>query len=222
MTLETPGEQQRISRLLKNALVADRVMEDLDEEDEDEDWLMQPLNDPHEWTENLGRQLGMKDYWMYREAGAHDTLMLIIPVVEQLVTERPLTSDTSVFKQLAHEATKSLSSMELYATLLAGPPRWRQAKIGVDCKVERLPDHLKPILEKALAGELSRMFEQWTRWDIRNLEQRRKEALEIRRERAKAEAEAARPKTVRRKPSAQELADRAKERGGFFTPPGRT
>jgi hypothetical protein len=207
------NEGFRPSTRLRAALVADLVMNDVDERGDV--WLSEPLREEHEWTEHFGRQLGIT--WMYGDGGVHDTLMLILPEVDRLIRTWPPTRDLKVCRELAHEATKHLSAVELVGTLLAGPSSWRQAKVESGCRVDRLRNHLQPMLEKLLAAELHRVLDQWERWDIRELKSRRREALET--ARTRNEAEAAQPRTPYRRPTGRDRLDRLEPP---YQPPGRT
>lgn len=211
-----PTARPRISLRLKNALVADLVVEDVGEEGDH--WLVQPLRDEHEWTEHLARQLGMQT--TDGPGGIHDTLLMIIGQVDELVRSWPPRHDIKVCAHLAHEATKHLTPIELFATLLAGPTHWRRLKIEAGCAVERLDSHMQPMLEKALAADLNRVLSKWVEWDIRDLQQRRKEALEAAKTaRLKAEVEAAGPRIRYKRPTGRDRADRLKP---LYQPPGRT
>lgn len=210
------SEGLRISRRLKDALVADLVMEDLGEQGDR--WLVLPLRDEHEWTEHFARQLGMQA--TYESGGIHDTLLVIIGQVDEVIRTWPPRQDIRVCRELTHEATKHLTPIELLATLLAGPPNWRRMKIETGCTVERLASHLQPMLEKLLAAELKRVLGQWVQWDVPKLRERRKEALNAAQSaRAKPEPEAAGPRIPYKRPSGRERTDRLKP---LYQPPGRT
>ena len=209
-------EPPRISPRLRNALVADLVVEDLS--DEGDELLLRPLHDPMEWTEHFGRQLGM--HTTYGTGGVHDTLLLILREVEDLIRAWPIRHDVGLCRALAHEATKHLGPLELYATLLAGPARWRNAKIEPGCKIDRLPGRLQPILEKALAAELNRVLAKWDQWDIRKLRERRSAAIqEAKAAQARAGAEAAGPRVPYQRPTGRDRIDRLTPP---YQPPGRT
>lgn len=172
-------EDKRISPRLKQALVADLVMGDPTRESDH--WLVEPLREPAEWTEHLARQLGIRD--TLGVADIHGTLLLIVGELDDLIRYWPPPRDGNAWKDLAHEATKSLSPVEVYATLLAGPESWRNQTLDKGCKVDRLHLHLQPILAKVLTAELSRVIGDWVKWDIRKLRERRDELRAV----AKAE-----------------------------------
>ena len=68
--------------------------------------------------------------------------------------------------------------MELYGTLLAGPPSWRNAKLPVDCKIDGLANRMQIMLERLLAAELSRVLAKWIEWDIPRLRRHHAEAVQ--------------------------------------------
>ncbi len=211
-----PNERLRISGRLKNALVADLVMNDLGEEADH--WLVGPLRDEHEWTEHFSRQLGMDIN--YGQAGLHETLLLIILEIDELIRSWPPRHDIRVCRALAHEATKHLTPIELHATLLAGPHRWRRLKVEAGCTIEGLATHMQPILEKELAAELNRVLSKWVEWDIPKLHERRKGALKATEAvEAGAEPDAARPRAKYQRPTGRERTDRL---APLYQPPGRT
>lgn len=207
-------EPHRISGRLKNALVADLVMKDPTSTDGDY-WLAKPLRDEQEWTEHLGRQLGMSG--TYGPGDIHSTLMVIVRELNEVVSRWPLPhEDQQACRALASAATKFLSPLEVYATLLVGPASWRNGHIE-GCRVERLHSHMQPLLEKGITAELTRMLRQWTDWNIRDLADRRREAINA------AETEKARLwQTGPRVPhQRQPGGDPDKRRDGYFQPPGR-
>ena len=214
--MSTQDGEYRISRRLKDALVADLVFDDLDEEGGR--WLRQPIGDEYEWTMDLGRQLGMTH--THGPGGIHDTLMLMIPEIDNMLRAWPPPQMPEALQPLTHEATKNLSAIELYATLLAGPGRWRRRTIT--CTIENLPRQLQPTLERELATELSRVFTKWVNWDIPRLKERRQELRKAAEEDAAAEASARASRSLRTRPTRKELEDRRGDPSGFFQPPGRT
>lgn len=102
--------------------------------------------------------------------GVHDTLMVLIPELDRLLRDWPLNTESRTCRMLARAATRSLNDVDVYATLLAGPPAWRRSPVGADCKVERLVVHLRDTLERALAADLSQMLQKWSDWDVRHFE----------------------------------------------------
>jgi hypothetical protein len=206
----SPYDRPRISWRLQHALVADEVVEDLSTEADE--LLEKRIVDQTEWTEHLGRQLDIKTYG---RGDVHSTLLTLIPLLDELVRAWPPGHDPAVCRRLAEEACKNLSPFELYATLLAGPARWRTRKIAPGCTVDRLPVHLKPILEAALAAELDLMLGKWVQWDIPKIKERRKEALKAS---EKIPVKAERAPTPRVRPPRGET-DHLKD---LFVPRGRT
>ncbi len=98
----TPVDRPRISRRLKDALIADLVLGDLDETGDH--WMDEPLPDEWVWTRHLGRQLGIET--AYNPGGIHETLLLILPEVDRLIRTWPPVHDIKTCQALAHEATK--------------------------------------------------------------------------------------------------------------------
>lgn len=219
-------ERIRISGRLKNALIADLVVE-ADTVGADRLLLGGVSNDEHDWTSHLGRQLGMPTTYV-PHGGVHDTLMVLIPELDILLQNWPLNTDSRTCTTLARAATKSLNDVEVYATLLAGPPSWRRSPVGADCKVEKLAAHLSETLERALASGLSQMLQKWSEWDVRGLRGRWQDAkdrgtkLEAeRRAVTRAQPRSTTPAGRKRIPPPPNV-DRAKELQGYFQPKGRT
>lgn len=204
------ADQPQISRRLKNALIADLVMEDLTREGDH--WLADTADDEHDWTNHLARQLGIRD--IYGASGLHETLMLILWQLDEALNDWPPLHDAGTCRDLANIATKDLSPIETYASLLAGPVHWRSQKIE-SVRVDKLGNQLRLIIEKALAAELARVIAKWVDWDVRRLNQRRRDAVEER-SAAKAKADAAErpPPSARRRSGDKFIRP--------FTPPGKT
>lgn len=219
------AEPIRISSRLKNALIADRVAE-ADPVLADRLLLNGVSNDERDWTEHLGRQLGMPTTYV-PYAGVHDTLLVLLPELDRLLSEWPLNPDSKVCTTLARVATKSLHDVEVYATLLAGPPAWRHPPVGADCRIERLGAHLRETLARVLAAELSRMLQRWSDWDVRGLREHRQAAkereakLEASRQAPQATTHGATSAPRKRIPPPPSL-DRAKRLEGQYEPKGRT
>jgi len=214
--MESPRSDERITRRLRDALVADLVVRELDEEGEY--WLTAKL-EPRDWTRHLARQLGIAG--TDGPGGIHDTLLVIVREVDRLIGRlRPTDELEEVCKELAHEATKNLQPLEVYATLLAGPSRWRQKKIEAGCRVASLSGQLRPILERELANELRRVLGEWAKLDFRKLGEQREEAIKAARANAGAGAKATASTSPRQPQTARDRADRLKMRP--FQPPGRT
>jgi hypothetical protein len=203
------AEDLRISGRLRNALVADLVIADVDADH----WLTVNLRDPRDLTHHLGRQLGLETY---SAGGIHETLMVVLPELDRLLQVWPLRPDVKWCRQLAHDATKNIPSLDLYATFLAGPPSWRRERLQ-DCSVGKLHIHLQSKLEACLGSELNRMLTDWVKWDVRNLADRRRKALDE----AKAAREAALAEERRASRERTPRADRPRP-GSYFQPPGRS
>ena len=211
MTPRTDGAF-RASPRLKNALVADLVFENLDQSGDH--YLTDPLNDEYDWTEHFGRQLGLVRTW--GDGGIHDTLIFILQQVDDLLRTWPPPQSPEDCRPLIEAATRSLTPIEVWDTLLAGPAKWRKGKIP-EGTVERLPERLRPVLDRELAASLSQVLTTWVEWDIRKLRERRQEAMKAAEDKARAEARAAAP--PRRRPTRKEIED---NRVVPFDPPGRT
>jgi hypothetical protein len=213
----TPEERPRISGRMKNALVADLVMKDLDQAKDR--LLTEPLNEPSDWTFHLARQLKVSETSDLGDI--RETLKMLVLAIDPLLRtwSLPLTVDDC--RPLAQEVTKGLRAIEIYATLLAGPGDWRRGKIPEATTIAALPMHLRPLLEKGLASELSRVFTSWVTWDVRQLRERWIEAVKA----AEAEkvADAIAERRERKRPTPSEIAARrADNAGSTFIPPGRT
>ncbi|MGP8064506.1 MAG: hypothetical protein ACLP5O_18420 [Acidimicrobiales bacterium] len=205
---------------LKQALVADLVMQ---EDDRSNDHLLTDrMNDNHELTENLARQLSLT---YYSPAGIHDTLLVVIVLIDELlrgVWPPPHTPEDC--QPIAVAATKNLDGYEVYATLLAGPGRWRNRRIQDGVTVSSLPATLKPILATELATELSQMFSRWVQWDIRDLRGRRDEAIKAKQAAEAEQREAERKaRPARKRPTPAEIAARRQDNPvASYQPKGRT
>jgi hypothetical protein len=154
----------------------------------------------------------------YFSESIHETLLMVLGQIDELFSHWPPAYDDALCAHLAEEATKHLAPIELYLTLLAGPGQWDKFKVE-SCTIKALPKQLQSLLSKALARQLRQVLDQWVAWDIRQLRQRRKEAMKA----AEAATIAAMPAPsprVRRPPlTDKERADRVRPP---FQPPGRT
>ena len=213
--MESSRSDERITRRLRDALVADLVLGELDEEGEY--WLTAKL-EPRDWTHHLARQLGIDR--TDGPGGIHDTLLVIVREIDRLIGSlRPTDEVEEICKDLAHEATKNLQPLEVYATLLAGPSRWRQKKIEAGCKIANLPGQLRPILERELANELRRVLGEWAKLDFRKLGEQREQAIKAARAEADTGAKTTASSGLRQPQTTQDRADRLKLRP--FQPPGK-
>lgn len=212
-------EMPRLSPRLNDALVAD-LLQDADDDLGDQ-LLLERFRDEHEWTENLGRQLRLKTHG---PGGIHETLNVLLPELDRLLREWPLPTDGKTCRLIADAATKSLSAVEAYATLLNGPGKWRRAVLGQDVSVDHLDGRLRVILQKALAASLNDMLSRWTSWEIPRLRERWREAKarqsgqgEPADEVERAVARAERQRTLR-----ESREDRERWRQACYTAPPRT
>ncbi len=205
-------ERQPISRRLKDALVADLALVDLGADGDF--WINNRLRDAEDWTFHLGRQLGLRPT---EHGGTHETLLIVVWQLDEALRQWPPSHDISACKLIARDATKDLSSVEILATLAAGPATWRD--LAISCKVKNFAREMQPHLEKSLATELHRLLTRWVEWDIRRLREHRRVALDLA---AKPVQEPAKqPETRQRfqRPSGRDQINRLTPR---FQPPGRT
>jgi hypothetical protein len=204
-------EHFRISERFKDALVADYVVEDGDDLKE----ARRDLKDERDWTWHLGRQLGFTD--TYGPGGIHHTLMQVIYELEPLLRNWPLPADGRDCNDIANSATKSLTPVEVYATLTAGPKTWR--KDDVPAKFSDLDSYFRTALRKGLAAALRALFLRWNEWDVPRLNVRSQEAQA----RRHAAAVTAKKATLTPQEQLQARRDRQKWRdGASYRPPGRT
>lgn len=196
--------------------MSDLVVDDLNEEADE--YLRDPLNDPREWTEHLARQLNMRET---SDRGVRDTLQFLVIELDELIRTWPPQHDQATCLRFSHEATKSMDPLELYSMLLVGPPTWRRHKVTVATSLENLHRELQRILERALSAELHRLLDDWVRWDIRDLKARRKKAIAAAERPATRRSVAPEP-PISSRATPQEREDMHKLRGGFFVPRGRT
>jgi|NGEPerStandDraft_6_1074524.scaffolds.fasta_scaffold16018_3 hypothetical protein len=154
---------------MKNALVADQVMES---DAKTGDYILsQSNNDPSEWTEHIARQLRIDDDETHYSGELHTTLLMLVTETDKMFRNPPLPQTPELCRPLANAVTKSLSPRVVYDMLLIGPSEWRRKKVPADTPVSGLAPKLQVILESALAGELSRLYTQWTEWDVREPEE---------------------------------------------------
>ncbi len=216
-----------ISHWLQNALVADLVEQAQQDHDfyEVHDLIYVPIKDEREVTGHLARHLGFRDLSVYNEAaGLHATLLALVPELERLLKARPLPEDGKDAEALAQLVCRDLSPVETYATLLAGPPRWRGRRVSAGV-IDSLPAQLAPVLVREFAASLNDLFARWRTLNVPGLfrkwkadedarqERERVAALEARTERTTDLSEAERAERRR------EREDRMKQRTGMgFTP----
>ena len=213
-------EEYRPSGLMRNALVAQYVFQELD----DTALTDIPLGDPHDWTELLGEQIGVRvDY----RADLHSVLLFILPEIERSLHPWPPPQSQQDWMPLAEAATQGLTPLQLYAALLAGPGRWLRGNIPAGT-AESLPGRLRQLLVRSLASELAAVMTRWVEWNIRNLKARRdaliaKQEEEVRKERTEQQAQIKKsiPPPPRRFLNADERDDARRSRPDY-TPPGRT
>jgi hypothetical protein len=205
-----------ISRRLRDALVADLVADEDDPAEVDR-LTRARIKDADEVRRHLGRQLG---FWYIDGSGdIHATLQTLVPELERMLSAWPLPEDGRQAANLAQLACKDLNDYEVYATLLAGPSRWR--KLAVNCTVDDLPDRLKVVLLSGFTASLNELLARWTSWDVPKLYGKWRDAKV---EREHVEMEARRAATAQLSPEERQRirADKAKVYGGIYTPPGKT
>lgn len=204
-------EEQRLSSVLRMGLVADLAMDSAVDEDDD---LRLPELPSTRWEAagHLGRQLGVRVVDEEAEAGdVESTLEFLVRLLDDVVIPwPPQLDDGRTCRELAHQATKNLSSVEVFATLMAGPPQWRNEQIQA-CKVKKLAAHLKPLLAKGLAAGLNRILGEWVAWDVPRLRDRHRARVEAQR------IEKSAPRAPYQRPEGRERADRLWR----YEPPGR-
>jgi len=209
------SDARRYSPRLHNALIAD-LLQDA-EENEGDELLLRKFADEYEWTEHLGRQLGVRTDG---PGGVHDTLMFLLPELDRMLSEWPIPTEGKGCDVLAREATKSLSPLEAYATLLAGPKKWRKASIDAPSTVEGLATRLRTILERSLASALRGVLADWNSWDVRRLRDRWEEAKRRRAElNAQADTQSAVPGRTRPEESPEDR--RRWRQAASYRAPGR-
>jgi hypothetical protein len=218
MTVEPEGSKYRASGRMKNALVADQVMADL--EKSSDHLLTDPMGDEKDWTEHLAHQLSIN---RWGPGDVHDTLMFVLQLLDERLRVWPPAHTPTDLQPIADAATKNMDPDEVYDLLLRGPGRWRQKQVSDGITVDGLATVLKPILARELAGELSRLFDRWVAWDIPKLKERREEAIKVKEAAERAKAAAERAARQAKRPSRAEMQARlANNRGTSYTPPGRT
>ena len=216
MATGDPDQQYRPTGLMRNALVADQVCQD--PEKAEDGLLTRPMGDEFDWTFDLGRQLGLE---LDPDGGVHHTLLFLLKEIDSSLYPWPPPRNQEDWLPLCTTATRGLSALQLYATLLAGPGRWLRGNLP-EGTVESLPGKLRGVLAKSLAGEIARVVTQWVEWDIRDLRARRDALLKAAKKQKEKEKAAVLERSKvrpRRRPDAQELADRRKDRAADYRPP---
>jgi hypothetical protein len=222
VVIVSDAEEYRPSGFMRNALVAQRVFQELD----DSALTDIPLGDPYDWTELLGEQMGVRlDY----RADLHSVLLFMLPEIQRLLNPWPPPQAQQDWVPLAEAATQGLTALQMYAALMAGPGRWLKGSIAAGT-AESLPEKLRQLLVRSLASELAGVMTRWEEWNIRNLRDRR-EALIAEREEHKRKEREAKLTEVKKKPippppprrfiNEGERADARRSRPDY-TPPGRT
>jgi len=213
------GDLYHPSQLMKNALVADRAFEELDESGDH--WLTDAQSEDWEWTSNLARQLGLGGTWMRRDrSDLHGTLLWMLPEIQKLLTPWPPPTEPTDLLPITHGATEGLSGLQSYSMLLIGPEKWLRRRITTGTIAE-LPEKLQEVLEDALAGALSAMLNRWVQMDVRKLRTRRTELIK-QQEKLRNPPAPIKATGPRRKPDPQALADLKADRRAAYTPPGKT
>lgn len=174
--------------------------------------LGEPIEDEHDWTYHFSRQLGISR--MPEASGLHDTLMVILRQLDEAVNTWPPLHDARTCRDVARIATKDLSPIETYATLLSGPGHWRDKKVEAG-RIAKLGDQLQPILENVIAAELARVLAKWIEWDVPRLKARWRQAVDARAAALAREDAASRGPTSARRRSGNKFVQE-------FVPPGRT
>lgn len=209
----TSADSLRFSPRLRDALISDLVMDDLTIYGDR--WFEIKIREPQDWTGHLGRQLGIAVV----DDDVHETLIWLMPLIDELLASWPPPADLGVYAELAHQAVKNLRPMQVYGMLLVGPGHWRKGSFEGVNGWGSLQQHLQRMLEKSLASQLAQVVGRWREQDIRKLREKRKEAIAA----AVAAEESSGdqpPGDARRRVSLRELADYPRERP--YVPPGRT
>jgi len=214
------SQQPRISSRLRNALVADLVESEQDVSEVDR--LLTQRMDEGDWTDHLARQLGFRS--THGVANVHDTLMVLIPELDRLLRTWPLPVDGKAVATLAREATKSLTPLEAYATLLVGPGAWHSS-LRLACSFEGLGGHFREAIERGLRSTLSDLLRRWNRWDIPRMRERWQEARRRQEGRDDEERATDRARSAERRRARLQETKEDRERfraAASYQPPGRT
>lgn len=202
-------DDAKISRRMRDLLIGDLAL--ADPEDEGDYWTHKYLT-PTEWTSHLARQLGIDDYDL--SAGLHDTLLfLVLELDRDIYKLRPDDDLDTLCDELAELATRGLSAVEVYTSILAGPRRWQNKRIEAG-RISALPNALRNALKQNLATELGRVLNGWLAQDLDELK-RKLDAIQ----QGRPQSQQPPPSTPRRRQTPQERADR--RRLAPFQPPGR-
>lgn len=218
------SEPLRISGRLKDALIADLVRDPGYEAD---DIVRRGAgNDPFDWTDHLARQLGLSTrHRDERFAGLHDTLLVVLPELDELLRRWPPEVDARALQPVTESATRGLTEVEVYATMLAGSKAWKNTTIGADVHLDKLAGHLRTILVRTLAASLSDLLRRWNEWDVRSIREQRADAQ--RREQDEGAKSAAEAQPVREAEASRPSRPKSKRippppgyYSGQFQPPG--
>jgi hypothetical protein len=182
-----------------------------------EEWLSNPLNDEGDCCGHLGRQLGFKNRYYVSNDTVSEILLFLVKEIEQTSHPWPPPDDLTQCRHLAELATRDLTPLQLYSTLLEGSPTWRRKKLG-EGSISSLPKRLQAALEDGLTTELSEMLGRWKRWNVPELEKRREEMVR----RGQVIRPATEPALPRQRPSFEELREMRALHQDDYTPPGRS
>jgi hypothetical protein len=169
-------EDRGISPWVRTALVADLAMADLGKEGDY--WLQKRVREKWECAEHFGRQLQVPVDEADEAAHLEETLVFLLRRVDEQIRQWPPPNDHALWLATVDLAVRNLTDVEAYATLLAGPGRWRrgQPSSGWD----QLGGESRSRVSKGLTAELQRVLANWIEWDVPSLAKRRGELIKQR------------------------------------------
>ena len=147
----------------------------------------------HDGAYDLARQLGIDGYGeVARVADMAGTLGYVISALDEVLRRKwPPSNEPDEYAVIADAATKSLTPLQVLATVLSAPD-WTR-KVSVNTTVNHLPDRLKSLLAKGLASKLSALVMRWAGWDVPHLHEHVDEEIQSRLAKQAQVQQAARP-----------------------------
>jgi hypothetical protein len=147
-----PFDKRRISRRTRDALVAD-LLADPDLADlavRGLERIQQGPQDARDGAYDLARQLGIDGYGeVARVADMAGTLGYVISALDEVLRRKwPPSNEPDEYAVIADAATKSLTPLQVLATVLCAPD-WTR-KVSVNTTVNHLPDRSNRYLLRGL------------------------------------------------------------------------
>lgn len=151
----------RLSGRLEMCLVADQMR---DAEDPDEVDRLLRRQSEEVAVEHLARQMGFRRPSLLPR-DADGALRFALPMIDDLLDPWPPASDSKRIELICEHALRSMTDVEAYEMLLAGPPAWAAKEIEAQT-VSELGSELHRIARRSFAAALRDVLVRWERWDV--------------------------------------------------------